>query len=970
MRQATWIILLLIGCHFAAMAQNQTATEGKYSYEYALNDPTKTRIYTLDNGLKVYLAINKDAPRIQTSIAVRTGSKNDPRDNTGLAHYLEHMLFKGTSRIATKDWDKEKALLQQISDLYEQHKATPDPAQKQRIYQQIDSLSLSASQYAIPNEYDKMISSLGAKGTNAYTSTDETVYINDIPSTGVEKWLMVESERFQELVLRLFHTELEAVYEEYNMGQDNVRRKMYQATLEALFPTHPYNVSTIGLGEHLKNPSMEAIHNYFSTYYVPNNIAICMAGDLDYAQTIAMIDKYFSSWKPKTVKKNVVPQEAPMHKALTKEVLTKDPEFLNIVYRFPTTPENELMLKLVDGILQNGQAGLIDLNLLQEQKVLDAATYIMEMSDYTLFNFYGKPRKGQSLEEVAALLNSQLDLLKKGDFEEWLLNAVIKDYKLKELKSIESNAGITAKMVSAFIDEIPWQKQVNKLDAMSKISKTELLKFVNMEFRDNHVVIFKKQGEAPESVKIPKPKITPINLNREAQSDFYKKFEATDELRLQPVFLDFQKDIQQSKVGKIPFYYTHNEINPTFALYYVFDMGTNHDKRIGLATAYLPYLGTDRYTPAQLQQEFYKLGVSFDVYSAGDRMYVSLKGLEESFSAGVALFEHLLANVKADDNALQGVVTDILKSRADAKKDKNAIFGALYNYGQYGAKSEQTNILSEKELTNITAAELVKTIQAWRNYQHYIYYYGTQSSKDVASNLKKLHKTPKKLLPYPAPATYIEQNTNKNRVYFVNYDEMVQAQVYMMSKGKNFDQQLVPYAAVFNEYFGGGLSSIVFQEIRESRALAYSAYAGFDVPAKTNEAHYSTAFVGTQADKLKDALTAMSELLTKMPEAEAQFSGSKLSLLKQIESERITKTQKFFTFLRAKDRGLTTDIRKNTYAKAQNMTWGDLSNFYQTNIGNRNYTIVVMGSRDKLDMNYLQSLGEFKELTLEEVFGY
>ncbi|HNL07756.1 MAG TPA: insulinase family protein, partial [Chitinophagales bacterium] len=241
MRQATWIILLLIGCHFAAMAQNQTATEGKYSYEYALNDPTKTRIYTLDNGLKVYLAINKDAPRIQTSIAVRTGSKNDPRDNTGLAHYLEHMLFKGTSRIATKDWDKEKALLQQISDLYEQHKATPDPAQKQRIYQQIDSLSLSASQYAIPNEYDKMISSLGAKGTNAYTSTDETVYINDIPSTGVEKWLMVESERFQELVLRLFHTELEAVYEEYNMGQDNVRRKMYQATLEALFPTHPYN---------------------------------------------------------------------------------------------------------------------------------------------------------------------------------------------------------------------------------------------------------------------------------------------------------------------------------------------------------------------------------------------------------------------------------------------------------------------------------------------------------------------------------------------------------------------------------------------------------------------------------------------------------------------------------------------------------------------------------------------------------
>ena len=272
-------------------------TSYKYNYETVEGDVLNTFIYTLENGLKIYMSVNKDEPRIQTNIAVNTGSKQDPSDATGLAHYLEHMVFKGTSKIATINWKEEKVLLKRISDLYEKRRSVTDKVERNALYKQIDSLSGEAAKFAVPNEYDKMISSIGAKGTNAYTSVEQTVYINDIPSNEFEKWLSIESERFRELVLRLFHTELEAVYEEYNRGKDNDYWLAYETMSAQLFKKHTYGTqTTIGTGEHLKNPSMEKIHQYFNERYVPNNMAIILSGDLDPDNTVDLIKKYFKEF--------------------------------------------------------------------------------------------------------------------------------------------------------------------------------------------------------------------------------------------------------------------------------------------------------------------------------------------------------------------------------------------------------------------------------------------------------------------------------------------------------------------------------------------------------------------------------------------------------------------------------------------------------------------------------------------------
>ena len=349
-----------------------------YTYETVVNDKNGVRIYTLKNGLKVYLAQNFDAPKIQTYIPVRTGSNNDPADNTGLAHYLEHMMFKGTSKLASADWAKEKPLLDEISRLYEQHKAEQDPEKMKALYKKIDEVSQEASKYAIANEYDKAISSLGASGTNAHTWLDETVYKNNIPNNELEKWLKVEKERFSELVLRLFHTELEAVYEEYNRAQDNDSRLVNYELMDALFPKHPNGQqTTIGKSEHLKNPSMVAIHKYFDTYYVPNNYAMVLVGDLDFDKTIKLVDQYFGSFEYKELPMKKMVTEEPMTKIVERTVKSPSTPRLQLAWRTDSYGTHDARLaEIVANLLTNsGETGLIDININQSQKALRAMAY-------------------------------------------------------------------------------------------------------------------------------------------------------------------------------------------------------------------------------------------------------------------------------------------------------------------------------------------------------------------------------------------------------------------------------------------------------------------------------------------------------------------------------------------------------------------------------------------------------------------
>ncbi len=950
---------------------NSKTDANGFTYETVDNDPTGLRLYTLDNGLKVYLGKNEEEPKIQTLIAVRAGSTYDPADNTGLAHYLEHMVFKGTDEIGTTNYDEESKLIKQISDLYEAHKAEQDEEKKKEIYKTIDSVSLKASKLAIANEYDKMVNSLGAEGTNAFTSNEQTVYVNKIPSNEIDKWLMVESERFSQVVLRLFHTELEAVYEEFNRGQDSDGRKQYFATLQGLFPTHPYGTqSTIGISEHLKNPSMEAINAYFDKYYVPNNMAVILVGDLDFDETIQKVNDAFGNYENKELKHPTFPELDPITEPVKKEVYGPTSESVYVAFRSKGKgSEHEVILTLVDYMMANSQAGLIDLNLNQKQMVQQASSFTNFDNDYGFHLLYGRPKAGQTLDEVRDLLLAQVDKVKNGEFDDWLIDAVINDLRLSQIRQYENASSTAYAYLDAFIGFQDWKDRIAMLDQMKGITKEDVVKFANEFYGNNYVEVHKIKGEDKSIVKVENPGITPIELNRDKESEFLKTFNSKTSPDLKPQFIDYKTAIKESEMANgVKVSYVENPNNDIFNLNIIFDMGKDHDRMISLAAGYLDYLGTEKYSPEELKQEFYKLGISTNFFSSSDKTYVGISGLKENLDAGLMLLEDLWDNAKPNQETYDKYVESILKGREDGKTQKGNIFwNGLMSYGQYGENSRLRNIYSEAELKEITPTELVEKIKGMRNYKQRAFYYGNDLEGAMAS-MEKHHKLPENLLDYPEKTEYVNLETG-GKVYFVDYD-MVQSEIMLLSKGDTFDPKKMAASRLFNTYFGSGLSSIVFQEIRESKSLAYSAFSSYQNASEAGKPDYTMAYVGTQANKLEDAVSAMMELMTNMPEAEDQFNQAKEATLKKIAAQRITKSNIFWTYEGLKKRGITNDNREEMYNTIKDMTLEDLKAFFDENISGKEYNVMVIGNKKDMDFSALSKLGEIKELDIDYLFNY
>ena len=431
-------------------------------------------------GIKIIYDYISNVSSASIGVFVKTGAKDETAEEHGLSHLIEHMMFKGTSKLGTLDWEKEKVLLDQISDLYEQHKAEQNPEKKKEIYRKIDEISQEASQYAIANEYDKAISSLGATGTNAHTWLDETVYKNNIPNNELEKWLKIEKERFSGLVLRLFHTELESVYEEFNRAQDNDVRLVNYALMEALFPKHPNGQqTTLGRSEHLKNPSMKAIHQYFNDFYVPNNMAMVLVGDLDFEETILLVDQYFGKFEYKELPKKEKIIEEPQTEIVERIVKSPSAPRLNIAWRTDSYgTKEEHLAEMVAQILSNsGEAGLLDLNINQKHKALRSYAYELGFKQYGLFSLMIVPKENQSLEEAEQLLLAEIEKVKNGDFPDWLIPAIINDMKLQKIRNLETADGLATALYGIFINDRTWEEELSEIEKFEKITKQDVVDF-------------------------------------------------------------------------------------------------------------------------------------------------------------------------------------------------------------------------------------------------------------------------------------------------------------------------------------------------------------------------------------------------------------------------------------------------------------------------------------------------------------
>ena len=966
MKKFSWLIVLVV----AALA-----VSCGYRYESVKGDKLQTRIYTLDNGLKVYMSVNKEQPRLQTMIAVRVGSKNDPAETTGLAHYFEHLMFKGTDKFGTQNYEAEKPLLDEIERLFEVYRTTTDEVERKAIYAQIDSVSQEASKYAIPNEYDKLMQAIGADGTNAWTSFDETNYVEDIPSNQIENWAKIQAERFANATIRGFHTELETVYEEYNMGLTRDSGKMFDKIMESIFPNHPYGTqTTIGKQEHLKNPSITNIKNYYKTYYVPNNMAICMAGDFDPDEAIKIIDKYFGGLIPnKNLPKVEEYQPAPLTEIKVSEVYGLESECVAIAW--PTggaRSEGALIGEILTSVLSNGSCGLLDTNLLQSQKVLSAYGGVELLADAGLAMVVGEPKQGQTLEEVRDLLLGEIEKLRNGEFDEALLKSIIANYRKGEMSQLENNFARAYKMEAAFINGLDWADVATELDRAAKLTKEDLVAWAKANLTtDAYSVIYKRQGEDKSQKKIEKPTITPISANRDAQSDYLVSIQQSEVAPIAPVFVDYERDMSRTNLENgTEVLYKHNETNELFSLIYLYNFGATNFKSLPLATSYMELLGTADKSAEQIQRELYDLACTFNISTALDKTYIVITGLSENMEKAMKIAEEYIANVEGDEDVLREVKRDAKQERSNAKSSQQSCFGALQQYCIYGADYARKVKMSDKELNNITSEELLSQIKALPGIEHRVMYYGPKQLGDLTKSLQEIHCTNEKLEKVE-PITLTPNNVKEQSVLFAQYDaKQIYYMQYSCREQDKFDVKNSPIANLYNNYFSGGMNSIVFQEMREARGLAYSAYAGLWKGATPKDPYYFYAFIATQNDKVQQAVEAFDEIIEEMPRSDKAFDLAKSGVLANLESKRTTKANVLWGYLEYEKFGLKEDINKTVYEGVKNLSLDDVVAFQQSFIKGRPYTYCILGDKKDLDMKYIGSLGKIKYLSQEEIFGY
>jgi predicted Zn-dependent peptidase len=541
--------------------------------------------------------------------------------------------------------------------------------------------------------------------------------------------------------------------------------------------------------------------------------------------------------------------------------------------------------------------------------------------------------------------------------------------KLSQLRQYENSTALASAYFNAFIHHENWADKVKFLEDLKKISKEDLVAFANDFYKDNYVVTYKRKGEDKSIAKVQNPGITPVHLNRDKQSDYVKNFESIASEELQPVFVDYKSEIHTDKLKNgIEVSYIENKTNDLFNLNIIFDMGSDNNKKLALAVGYLDFLGTEKLTPEEVKKEFYKLGISYGVNTGGDKSYVSLSGLKENLPKGLILLEDLWNNAIADQSSYDKYVAKILKSRTNGKTQKaNILRNGLMSYAKYGENSRLRNIYNAEELAKINPDELVQIIKDLKGYKQRIFYYGKDVDYAIAA-LNKSHKVPGELKDYPEAVKYKELETG-GLVNFVDFD-MVQAEMMFVAKGDKFDPKKLARSLVFNTYFGAGLSSIVFQEIRESKSLAYSAYSYYANGRKKGDSNYTIAYVGTQANKLPQAVDAMLDLMNDMPEAQKQFEATKTATLKKIAAERITKSNIFWKYEGLKNRGIDHDNREEIYKEVEKMTMNDLKDFFNENIKGGKYTALVIGNKKDLDMKTLKKLGKVQELEIDYLFNY
>lgn len=936
---------------------------------YAQNQALKVQSYKLDNGFTVFLNEDPSASKVFGAVMVNAGSKNEFPEATGMAHYLEHLLFKGTNVMGTTDFEKEKPYLDSIVDLYDQLAVAPSAEQKITIQKSINALAIKASEFGLPNEFDKLLRSIGSTGINAFTSTDMTFYHNSFPAQELNKWLDIYSTRFQNPIFRSFQSELEVVYEEKNRAADNFTFKIFEKFQSLMFPGHPYGEwSTIGKTEHLKNPQLSKMYAFFNAHYVADNMALILSGNFKTADAIPLIKEKFGVLKagPYTPTKLAPPK--PINGVQT-EYVNYTPIKVGLV-GFQTAPINHpdrATLDVCEYLLYNDtETGYLN-KLQTNNELMFGGSFSLPYTDAAASFLFFVPKLFTSFKAAETKVMGGFTYLKEGQFTDAELNAVkanlAKSFQ-QELESLESRGIMIGR---AFNVGMTWEEHLQYPEKIKNITREEVIRVAQKYYGDNYVRLISNTGSG-KSEKLQKPPYKAVVADQKGKSTYAEHFAQLPTMPATPKFIDLKNDVKQMDIeGGHTVYAVQNPVNDLFYLEIRFRTGGLKNPTLETATDFINYCGAGSYDLNGLKTAFANINCTYSLDCEDNHTSIFFEGGESSLVACLELANLILTDPKPTDKSKSILLNGLQADRKIEMKTPDAMGRALMLYAVNGKSSPMLTRESEKQIKATSTDVWVSTFKnITSTYSADILFTGNTDVQQLAASIKeklKLTTTPKS-----DDLVYLEgQPVTQNTIYFVNDKNAVQSQVYFYVPGEKTGIEVYPEMTAFNEYFAGGFSGLVLQEIREYRSLAYSTGGRYGIASVNGKNGRLVTFIGCQADKTDEAAEVMVSLIQNMPLKEDRMADLKQALQIKACNSYPEFTALASTVVDYTRKGYSEDPNKNAYEKYNNFSSQVLTQFYESHVKNKPYVITVYGDKSRIDMAKLAKLGKVVELKLSDV---
>lgn len=915
--------------------------------------------YKLDNGLTVMLWEDHDQPDVTGYVVVRAGAVDEPAEYTGLAHYLEHMLFKGTQRIGALDWEAEKPIYDSIIALYDQYSEATDPKVREQLATQINECSMRAAKISSTEDFFFLLDLIGAEGVNAYTSYDLTAYHNSFPAAEMYRWLTIFSDRLIDPVFRTFQAELENVFEEYNMYANEPSSQVQNQLFADIYKGSPYEREVIGLPEHLKNPRLSKLIEFYNTWYVANNMALIIVGDFNTETTKPMIAETFGRLQAK---------ELPARPSYPEVQLTGKKHY-NLGYNpmvtwiYPGVKEGDPdqdVLDFVCALLYNGQTGLLD-KINTKGDVQFAGVFndarrntgrlIIEAVPY----YDANQQMFESDKATEAIIMREVDKIKSGNIPDELIANVKRLYAQSEKMTNENPSYKMNALVDAFTYGKPTDDIFTANDKIQALTKDEIVRVAKKYFNADHMTIsFDEDTKTQKAKTLPKPNIKPLDPVKDAKTVYADEFKKLPKGELKQTFNDFN-DVKVSTLAEnITLHYTPNTKNDIFSLSLRYGVGAHEMPLLPYATQLMEnagIMGSPATEGKDFDQQIAELGGSVS-YGCNDSYFtISISGEDENFTKIMNLVSRQLLMPYLEQKQLDAVKGSEFFSRYSRQKRTAVQKSALLQYALYGKKSAYLDEVPFIDIWNMDGVKVQQLVASARTYALDIFYCGTLPEEKMVADLPLTEG----MRPSKSPFIQDRQTYDKPTVLFLPNSNVQQADLYFYINGRPYDISSDVASDAFNQYMSGGFTGVIMNEIRVKRSMAYSAYGVDATPSLPGKDCYFYGYVGTQSDKVVDAINVYMDILADMPKDSTNIASLKAALKQAAQTAKPSMRSKAATYEYWQRLGYTDDPSKVNAEAIDAITFNDIEKFYEDNIKGKPVTIILMGDPKKIDLKAIQT---------------